>query len=166
MHSGSRPHVFGAGEQIQKALAARHDPYQSRGKLSEPMACRDCGLVYRDGRWKKGDGAGHTHLTSCPACRRIHDKVPAGYLSIEGPFAYEHREDILRNVRNCEMRKRSRHPLQRIMQIDEQSDKVMVTTTDGRLAHEMANAIKHAFGGELDFQLQEGNFMLRARWYC
>ena len=43
--------------------------------------------------WRQAaDGA---QLELCPACRRIHDEFPTGYVKLQGPFFEERREELL-----------------------------------------------------------------------
>lgn len=141
-----------------------HDPYHDQAKLAEPSACSDCGAVYHDGRWQWITRPAHALQTRCPACRRIHDKMPAGYVSIEGQFAHDNREEVLNLIRNLETREKVEHPLQRIMDIDEQPDKLMVTTTDIHLARGIGEALEHAYRGTLDFNYTDAEYLLRVSW--
>ena len=63
--------------------------------------CRDCGVVFRDGRWQWSPelptGAADA---LCPACQRIRDQVPAGFLTLSGDFLQPHREEIMHLLRN------------------------------------------------------------------
>ena len=79
-----------------------HDAYQASGKLSEPTVCPQCGSVFRSGRWQWGDAPAGAHSEACPACRRIQDQYPAGYLTIAGPFFLSHKDEIMHLVRNHE----------------------------------------------------------------
>ena len=65
----------------------RHDPYQSDAKDAGPGVCTGCGAVYRAGRWKWGEPAADARQTRCPACRRAHDKLPAGLLILRTTYA-------------------------------------------------------------------------------
>ncbi|HTN65274.1 MAG TPA: BCAM0308 family protein [Burkholderiaceae bacterium] len=144
---------------------AAHDPYQEREKLSEPTLCGDCGAVYRDGRWQWLAPPANAARTRCAACHRIADRLPAGYLAIEGLFAHEHRDELLSLARNVEAREKSEHPLQRIMAVDEQDDgKLMITTTDIHLARGLGEALRRAYKGELNFHYNKGEYLLRVRW--
>jgi len=63
-----------------------HDPYHAKLKLKEPTACPQCCAVYAKGRWKWGQIPEDAYETLCPACQRIHDKVPAAFLTLSGQF--------------------------------------------------------------------------------
>jgi Fe-S oxidoreductase len=75
---------------------------------------------------RKVDGSGHLCRHTCrhikkdvPACARIREDMPAGYLTIKGIFAKDHHDELMQLLRHHEQREKNEHPLQRIMQIDE-----------------------------------------------
>jgi NMD protein affecting ribosome stability and mRNA decay len=142
----------------------RKDPYRSRGKLQDPTGCPECGACFRDGRWTWREAPADAPRAVCPACRRIQDGYPGGYLNIEGDFARDHGEEILGLVRNVEERARGEHPLQRLMEVREEPSGMVVTTTDGHLAHAIAVALHHAYQGELESAWADGEMLLRATW--
>ena len=140
------------------------DSYKLRGKLAEPTACPRCGAVFHDGRWQwlpRPEGA---HSEMCPACHRIEDNFPAGYVRLEGDFLAQHRGEVLGLVRNVEQREKAEHPLQRIIEIAEEGGSALVTTTDIHLARSIAEAVEHAYQGELDLQYNTEDNLLRVHW--
>lgn len=141
-----------------------HDAYRSRWKLKEPTACPQCGAVYHAGRWTWGSAPKGAHNERCPACQRIHDEYPAGYVEVGGDYFKAHRDEILHLVRNCEAREKSEHPLERIMSITDQGDYTEVTTTSVHLARLIAEALHHAHKGSLEFHYNKDEWLLRARW--
>ncbi len=141
-----------------------HDTYKSRGKLPEPTVCSDCGAVFHKGRWQWRDAPPDAHRTRCPACHRIADRYPGGYLTLGGDFFKAHRDEILHLVRNVEAREKHQHPLRRIMGIEEQDDSVLVTTTDMQLARAMGDAVHDAYQGEIDYRYTEESNILRVNW--
>jgi NMD protein affecting ribosome stability and mRNA decay len=143
---------------------AVHDTYQSKGKLAEPACCPDCGAVFHDGRWQWKDAPADAHETLCPACQRIRDKFPAGFLSLSGDFLAAHEAEIRQLISNHEDREKSEHPLQRVMDIEETPDGLMVTTTDMHLARGIGEALHHAYQGELEFRYNPDQNLLRVSW--
>lgn len=144
-----------------------HDPYMSQRKLPEPTVCPECDAVFSDGRWQWSTAhPSSAHETSCPACRRIHDKVPAGFLRMRGSFFEAHRSDILNLVRNTVEYQRAQHPLKRVMNTVEEADgAVVVTFTDGHLPRGVGEAIKRAYDGDLDIHFAKESGVTRATWY-
>lgn len=142
----------------------RHDPYRERGKLPEPTVCPDCKAVVREGRWQwlSPPFGAPEHL--CPACRRTRDSYPAGQLIASGAFLAEHRDEVVGLIRNVEARNKAEHPLKRIMALEESEGELEVTTTDAHLVRAIGDAIHHAYQGELSFQQDEAETLLRMRW--
>lgn len=141
-----------------------HDTYKVRGKLSDPTACSVCGVLYRDGRWVWGDAPADASPTICPACRRIQDDYPGGFLKLKGAFLQAHREELEGLMRNVEQREKGLRPLKRIMDIVDEDDGVLVTTTDPRLARNIGDALESAYEGELDYQYSDEGNILRVTW--
>ena len=142
----------------------RHDAYKAKHKLPEPTVCPQCGAVFHEGRWQWIAPPVHALQARCAACRRIAEKLPAGYVSIEGQFARDHRDEVRNLVTHLETREKAEHPLQRIMAIEEQDDALMITTTDIHLARGIGEALEHAYKGELDFHYNKEQYLLRVRW--
>lgn len=142
-----------------------HDPYKSKLKLSEPTYCPRCEAVYQNGRWQwlapPEDAATHT----CPACRRLEEGVPGGYLTVEGPFLTDHRDEITHLIRNVEAREKTERPLLRIMDLTTTPDgAIEVTFTDAHLARGAGEALHRAYQGELDYRYQKEEAQLRVYW--
>lgn len=142
----------------------RHDPYRARGKLAEDTVCPDCGAVVKEGHWRWAPGPAAGRESVCPACQRTRDGYPAGFVTLEGGFLPEHRDEILGLVRNIEERERAQHPLKRIMQIRDEGGGLLVTTTDLHLARAIGDAVHRAYEGEVDYAYEKGESVLRVRW--
>lgn len=158
-----RKHVIGR-RQEQLLQEVVHDAYQSKRKLPEPTRCKDCGAVWRRGRWSWGAAPEGVHSARCPACRRIRDRLPAGYVSLGGEFFAAHREEVLGRVRRCEAAEKRGHPLERIMDIKADGAGVLVTTTGAHLAHRIGDALRRAYKGELDARYLKADKLLRVTW--
>ncbi len=141
-----------------------HDTYKIRAKLPEPTACPECGALYRNGRWTWGKAPSDAHETLCPACHRIRDDYPAGFVTLSGAFPREHREEIVNLARNLEEREKAEHALKRIMAIRDETEDILITTTNPGLARTIGDALQHAYEGELDYQYTEEGNILRVRW--
>jgi hypothetical protein len=140
------------------------DPYQARGKYSEPTVCPECSAVFHKGRWQWGSAEAGAKEQLCPACQRIHDGQPAGVLTIGGEFFAAHREEIMNLIHNAEKKEKPEHPLQRIMGTEDQDGAAVVTFTDMHLARGTAEALHHAYEGELDYDFSEKDGVFRASW--
>lgn len=141
-----------------------HDAYKAKGKLSEPTVCPQCGAIFRQGRWQWGRALEGAHLSICPACLRIHDHYPAGFLTLKGEYFIAHRDEIVRLVNHIEKREKVEHPLKRIMDMKEIDDETLVTTTDIHLARGIGEALHHAYQGDLQFHYNDEQNLLRVKW--
>lgn len=141
------------------------DPYQTRQKPNEPTVCPSCGVVYRDGRWQRGERPSAAHAETCPACRRIADGFPAGILTLHGDFADSRRDEIMGLVRNVEEAEKGEHPLNRIVGVEDSEDGVVISTTDIHLPRRLGEALRRAFHGELDMHFDENAYFARIDWH-
>ena len=140
------------------------DSYKAKGKLSEPTVCEECGAVFHAGRWQWTTKPNDAHKAVCPACHRMRDHFPAGYVNIGGEFFTRHEQEILKLIRNHEEREKTNHPLQRIMDIEKTKQGTLVTTTDIHLARGIGEALHDAYQGELEFHFNKDQNLLRVSW--
>jgi len=136
----------------------------ARSKPPEPALCPECGVVYHKGRWQRAARPVKAHEHLCPACQRIKDSYPAGYVKLSGDFLGAHRDEIRHLVRNEEQREAEDHPLQRIMDITEEGGVTSVTTTDVHLARRIGEALHHAYQGKLDIKYSQDEYVVRVTW--
>ncbi len=142
----------------------RRDVEKSPGKLPEPTFCPQCGAVFHKGRWTWEKKPPKAHETLCPACRRVNDNLPAGYLILKGAYFRTHREEILNLARNEEAKEKAEHPLARIITIDEQGDDLVLSTTDTHLPRCIGEAPRHAHQGEFSIQHSKDEQFVRGIW--
>jgi NMD protein affecting ribosome stability and mRNA decay len=161
----TRSHTLGAPVHGAGVIQERdHDAYRLDHKPAHPTVCPQCHVVHHAGLWQRVAPPAGAQEALCPACRRIRDRFPAGYVSIEGEYFREHRAELMRLVEHCAERAGAEHVLQRIMATEETADGVLVTTTDLHLARGIAQALHHAHQGELTLRYQEAQTLLRAHW--
>lgn len=142
-----------------------HDTYKLPRKLAEPTHCPDCGAVYREGRWAwSAAGGGPAHEARCPACQRVRDNFPAGFVSVSGGFFSQHRDEVLALIRRCEETEKRSHPLERIMKVADDAGGVLVTTTGVHLARRIGDALEDAYKGTLEFHYNKEQQLLRVAW--
>jgi NMD protein affecting ribosome stability and mRNA decay len=140
------------------------DPYRHAAKPAEPTVCPECKAVFTEGRWTWDKAPGDANELVCPACQRIQDRFPAGYVTIKGAFFEEHRDEIIALIESHEKKEKAARPLQRIMAIDAKRDGLEVTTTDSHLARGIAEALHGAYKGELKLRYSRDENLLRATW--
>ncbi len=140
------------------------DPYKETHKLPDPTVCPRCGAVFHEGRWAWGAHPPAAAEHPCPACHRIHDKFPAGVVTLEGSYLAGHRDEILHLVRNLESAEKQDHPLGRIMNIEQEGGRIIINTTDIHLPRRIGDRLAHAFHGKLDFHYNEDDYFIRVFW--
>jgi NMD protein affecting ribosome stability and mRNA decay len=141
------------------------DTYKQTAKPHEPTVCTRCGAVYAHGRWQWLPRPEAAQSSLCPACHRIEDRFPAGVLTVAGSLVGTHKDEIVRLARHHEQIERAEHPLNRIVAIDEKAeDRIEITTTDIHLPHRIANALRHAYKGEVTEHFDEGGYFVRVNW--
>lgn len=140
------------------------DPYRHAAKPPEPTMCPECKAVFAEGRWMWGEAPDEANEQLCPACQRIQDRFPAGYVTIKGTFFAEHRDEIVALIENHEKKEKAARPLQRIMAMDTIRDGIEVTTTDSHLARGIGEALQDAYKGELKLRYSRDENLLRATW--
>jgi hypothetical protein len=148
----------------QRMRPRYEDSYRLDAKLPDPTRCPGCGATYLKGRWTWKKAPADASVHRCPACERVHDKFPAGYVTFKGKFAPEQRVQLLNLVKAREARARTEHPLQRIISVGDVADGIQVTTTDGHLARSIAHAVHDAFHGSLELTYSRDENLVRAVW--
>lgn len=151
IHKGTPSHPTRTGH-VHRHMEVRdtvhQDAYRTDEKLGNSV-CRRCGAAYLHGRWQHAMPAADAKEVTCPACRRIEDGFPAGYVSLHGERVSAERDALVRIARNVEAREQSEHPLQRLMAIGDDAEGLEITTTDVHLARAIGEAVQHAHGGRL-----------------
>lgn len=164
MKNTTSPRAHAPGRREQRTPLRRADPYRDTAKAAGSAACPRCGATYHAGRWTWNPAPEGAEARTCPACQRIEQRMPAGFVSIGGPFFAAHREEVLRLVGTLERRERDMHPLQRVIALEEREGGVLVTTTDTHLARGLAVALHDAFKGALELQFAKDENAVRAWW--
>jgi hypothetical protein len=125
------------------------EPGQRRVERAEINVCPDCRAVQQEGRWRWRDPLPGAAAVVCPACVRLRNEDPDGYLDLSGEFFRAHRDEVMALVRHVSERARLRYPLQRIMQFDEDDVQTRIAVTSRHLARSLGRALQAAFDGEL-----------------
>ncbi len=135
------------------------DPYLPKEGPNDMAACKKCHAVYHNKRWsideglnkKRGDNK-KTLLVLCPACQKIRDKYPEGFVTLKGDYLKEHKQDILNLIKHEEGKAIELNPLERIIELKDRGDIVDITTTHEKLAQRIGKKVHKACQGELEIK--------------
>lgn len=142
----------------------RHDTYRIRGKLAEPTVCPGCGAVFHEGRWQWIPRPAQAAEQTCPACNRIADELPAGFVHLSGAFFADHREEVVHLINNTAARESAERPLERLMAMTAANGGMLITTTGIHLARRLGEALHSAYQGDLEYHYNEEEMLLRVHW--
>lgn len=156
--------AYRIGRHEQPMTGFPKDSYATAAKPGGPAYCPECAASFQRGRWSWRLPAASARPVRCAACRRIAEKMPAGYVTLSGTFFAEHRDEVLRRVRRCEEAQKRLHPLQRLMAVRRRAGETVVTTTDVHLARRIGEALAKSFKGRLSLQYAKGEALARVRW--
>ncbi len=148
--------------------------HRSKKAMTEPAVCKICGDVYADRRWSKPNADKHSEkhphfraatVVVCPACKRIADKIPSGYVYLSGVFLTEHFEEISRLLHNEAERTLEDNPMARIMESKKKkTGELTITTTTEHLAQRLGHALEKAYHGDVRYDFSHENKLARVYW--
>ncbi len=140
------------------------DSYRLTEKLPGGATCQSCGSTVQEGRWTWSVPAEGAASATCPACRRVADDYPAGYLMLEGSFFGENRGEIMNLVRNVAKAEKGEHPMERIMAIRKDGETTLITTTGVHIARRLGDSLKRSYRGDLKVNYEDGEKRIRVSW--
>lgn len=141
-----------------------HAAYRGDMHSSDGVVCPACHASVREGRWQWLQADPAAIEVRCPACRRIDDDFPAGFVTLEGQFFDRHRVELMNLIQTRANRAATQHPLSRLMSASDTPEGALLTTTDTHLAHEFGIALHDNFGGAVNFSYESDHEMLRVYW--
>ncbi len=144
-----------------------NDPYAPRIDPGEVAACTECHALYHRRHWFFDADAyvretmqPTTRMVVCPACQKIRDRYAEGQVTLRAsPFLTAHKEEIVHLLRNEEERAKGVNPLERIIEITESEEGMVVTTTNEKLAQRLGRMLKSAYQGETTYHWSEPKFL-------
>lgn len=150
---------------------SQDNPYGLDKSLPDNTVCTQCGAVHFNHHWHRDDArhdmivsSGTANEVVCPGCLRIKGRDPQGIVTLRGDYWPQHREDILNLIRNEEARGIQDNPLERIMDIREEGDALVVEVTNTKLAQRMGRAVHKAHSGEVNYNWSDGDHLVRVYW--
>lgn len=143
------------------------DPYQPRLDPGEVAACTECQAVYQRRHWFFDHDAyvretmqPATRMVLCPACQKIRDRYAEGQVTLRASsFLAEHKEEIVRLIHNEEERAKGFNPLERLVELTDSEEGIVVTTTNEKLAQRIGRSLKSAYHGQTTYQWSDPKFL-------
>ncbi len=142
-------------------------PYQKSEKYRSNTRCPKCNLLYRDGVWKRSSaGNGRdTQWKLCPACMQIRDGQIGGIVEFSGDFTGSHRQELLNRIRNVEKLTQEERPLERIINMKEGKQGIVVSATTEHLVARIGKSVQRDFGGDLDLRYAPDDKFAYVHWH-
>jgi hypothetical protein len=146
------------------------DPYLADAALPGVQICRKCHAIHQHCSWTLDEPTYEQallqehHLTTCPACRKIDQHYAEGVVSLNGAYLWQHEEQIRNLIRNEEQWALQKNPLERILRQERVGDRLVLETTDVKLAEHLGRAIHKAHQGELHFSWEGSPATCRVDW--
>jgi hypothetical protein len=162
----------GAPVRIRRNVQQNGDPYLPDINPGEIAVCTGCHAIFRRRHWFFDEtlygqltARPDTRLITCPACRKINQSYFGGEVTlVPSPFLGTHRGEILNLIRNEEERAKGINPLERIIHITEEHGKIVVQTTNEKLAQRIGREVGKAYQGKTNYRWSEDTKLLRVTW--
>lgn len=94
----------------------------------------------------------------------MRENAPAGELVLRGEYVRRHRSAILELLERQADLEMSEHALERIMEIEQSGETLVIRTTGVHMVRRMGAALLHAHHGALAFNYRDSEDVLRASW--
>ena len=148
-----------------------HEPEQSyRGSNSMSYECREsavcsqCGAPFaKKSRVRNASPDNHNEMI-CPACMRIANRYPAGFIEVKGPFLEEYPDEVLGLICETAVQATEEHPLERIMAVIHDNKGIVITTTGTIVAQRIGEAVARTYSGNLRVQSADDEEFIRVFW--
>lgn len=127
----------------------KQDSEKGPGK-KDVLLCPKCGAVYWNKSWHndfhkyKDKSDFNIKEEVCPACQMIQENRFEGEIRISD-IPDQYKEDLKNMVDNMDQTAQEKDPLDRVIDIEDQSSQMRITTTENQLAVQIAKKINKAF---------------------
>ena len=147
------------------------DPFMSDEKPKEPSLCTCCKTVYLHQQWtldpeafRKLEANPNANWITCPACQKIAASYPEGVLTLSGSYLWKHEDEIQRILKNEEQKALAKNPFERVIRSLREKDKLVIETTDKKLAEHLGRVLHKAHKGELHISWTGVPDICRVHW--
>ena len=100
----------------------------------------------------------------CPACMRIANRYPAGYIEVKGLFLKNSPDEVLELIGETAAQATANHPMERIMEVVHDGEDILITTTGIIIAQRIGEALARKYGGNLNVQCANDEEFIRVFW--
>jgi NMD protein affecting ribosome stability and mRNA decay len=157
--------VKGSKKRIDRLIREKRKDFDMKTNTAKAaMVCSNCGAIFSNGKWTWKDQINNLRETTCPACKRINDNYPAGFVEIKGRFYSEHEKEISNLIMNMEKTEKKERPLERIMMFKPEKSKATLTTTGIHIAKRIGEALSKSYQGNFTFMYLDGEKSIRVLW--
>jgi NMD protein affecting ribosome stability and mRNA decay len=147
------------------------DPFMPDEKPKEPSLCTSCKTVYLHQQWtldpeayRKLEANPNANWITCPACQKIAAGYPEGVLTLSGGYLWKHEDEIQRILKNEEKKALAKNPFERVIRSLREKDKLVIETTDKKLAEHLGRVLHKAHKGELHISWTGVPDICRVHW--
>lgn len=168
--AGTRTKTAGARIGKRKRINTATDPYLLKEDYPDASECRKCRSVFHEKKWIHPDNVPKEAASLekkkvlCPACLKIKDNYAEGFVTLEGEFLADHRDEIINLIRNKEELASHINPLERIIEIKARNGAIEITTTTEKLAERIGQILKKAYHGSVDYKWSSDTKLARVVW--
>jgi len=156
---------FGIGDKRGRARTS-NDPYASNSLL-DPSYCTKCLAVYHHKRWSllpEEQRPEAAQPVTCPACQKIAEGYAQGTVTLAGDYLWSHEDEIRNMLRHEEEKARSKNPLERIMRVASEEGRLVIETTEQKLAEHLGRALHKAHQGNLTISRPKDHLTCHVTW--
>ncbi|MEO0270325.1 MAG: BCAM0308 family protein [candidate division WOR-3 bacterium] len=157
------------GKDTRSYIYKLKDPYMDKNLYVDPTTCPTCGLLYHKKRWinnpelLKELKGNHKEIQQkeCPACRKIRDKYPLGIVEIFGDFVEQKNEEIHSRIKHIAAEEFTHNPLERIMIVKNEKNRIIIETTTEHLAEKIGKKIAKTFNKKVKISFSDTEKFVR-----
>ena len=151
--------------------ATSQDPFSFEKSLKDRSLCKKCHNFFLNNRWENDPGLyrrlrdeGEIHWILCPSCRKAQEGYAEGVLTLRGNYLWNHEQEIRRLLKNEEDRCFGRNPLERVVSVLREQDRLVLETTGQKLAEHLGKALQRAHQGDFTIQWSGCPEICRVSW--
>ena len=151
--------------------ATSQDPFSFEKSPKDRSLCKKCHNFFLNNRWdndreihRQLSDEGNVHWILCPSCRKATEGYAEGVLTLSGDYLWKHEDEIRRLLKNEEEKCCARNPLERVVSVMRDKQRLVMETTGQKLAEHLGKAVQRAHQGEFEIQWGGCPEVCRVSW--